>query len=67
MKIAAWGNSLAVRIPRSVVEASKLRTGMRVSVRNLDNGAILITPADQPIAVTHLQPPPELTPPESAW
>lgn len=33
MKIAKWGNSLAVRIPASVVDALDLKNGDHVSIR----------------------------------
>lgn len=32
MKVAKWGNSLAVRLPRSVVEALGLREGDEVEI-----------------------------------
>jgi antitoxin MazE len=32
MRIAKWGNSLAVRLPRSVVEALKLKEGDSVEI-----------------------------------
>lgn len=67
MKIAAWGNSLALRLPRSVVEASKLRIGMHVSVRNLDNGAILITPSDRFVVVMEAKTAPKVPRLESDW
>ena len=33
MQVARWGNSLAVRIPASVVEVMKLREGDEIVVR----------------------------------
>jgi antitoxin MazE len=33
MRVAKWGNSLAVRIPRSVVEALGLKEGDPVEIR----------------------------------
>jgi antitoxin MazE len=32
MKVAKWGNSLAVRLPRAVVEALKLREGDEIEI-----------------------------------
>ena len=32
MKIARWGNSLAVRLPRSVVEALDLKAGDHIDI-----------------------------------
>ena len=39
MHVARWGNSLAVRIPASVVEALKLREGDELIVRVAPDGA----------------------------
>jgi antitoxin MazE len=41
MQVAKWGNSLAIRIPRSVVAALRLKAGDRIEVhvvgrRNLE-------------------------------
>ncbi|HEY1364528.1 MAG TPA: AbrB/MazE/SpoVT family DNA-binding domain-containing protein [Xanthobacteraceae bacterium] len=33
MKVAKWGNSLAVRIPAAVVETLKLREGDEIEIR----------------------------------
>ena len=33
MQVAKWGNSLAIRIPASVVEALKLKEGDQIDVR----------------------------------
>jgi antitoxin MazE len=33
MQVAKWGNSLAIRIPASVVEALKLKEGDEIEVR----------------------------------
>lgn len=32
MKVAKWGNSLAVRLPKSVVEALKLKEGDEITI-----------------------------------
>ena len=32
MRVAKWGNSLAVRIPEAVVKALKLRTGDEIEI-----------------------------------
>lgn len=55
MKIASWGNSLAIRIPKYVAEAAGWKAGARVTVRNLDNGGVLVKPLDDIIAVTEEQ------------
>ena len=36
MKLAKWGNSLAVRLPAAVVEALELKEGDDIEVRVLD-------------------------------
>lgn len=41
--LAKWGNSLAVRIPKAVVESAKLRQGDSLAIESR-NGAILIRP-----------------------
>jgi antitoxin component of MazEF toxin-antitoxin module len=51
MKIAAWGNSLAIRIPKYVAEAAGWKAGAKVTVRNLDGGGVLIKPVDGAVAV----------------
>lgn len=43
--IARWGKSLALKIPKSVAEVCGLKAGTAVTVRPLDNGSVLITPA----------------------
>lgn len=67
MKLAAWGTSLAVRIPKSVVETSNLRVGMRVSIRTLDNGTILIIPCEPGVTVITTKASDGVTPPKSVW
>jgi len=67
MKIAAWGNSLAVRIPKCVAESLKLRSGMRLNVRTLDNGAILLTPSEHVSAATLTAMPVEKPPKKPVW
>ena len=36
MQVAKWGNSLAVRLPSSVVEALELREGDDIEIRIVD-------------------------------
>lgn len=40
MKVAKWGNSLAIRIPKPVVEALRLKEGDSVEI-NIANGRSL--------------------------
>ncbi len=46
-KIQKWGNSLAVRIPRSVAQDSNLSSGNAVDVA-VQDGHIVIVPARRP-------------------
>ncbi len=40
MRVARWGNSLAVRLPRDLIEQSGLSEGDEVSVKLLGNDEI---------------------------
>lgn len=42
MKIAKWGNSLAVRLPASVVEALQLREGDEVRIESSGDGVLRV-------------------------
>lgn len=42
-RVQKWGNSLAVRIPRSVVEESRLSVGTEVEV-GVEDGRIVVVP-----------------------
>lgn len=42
MKIAKWGNSLAVRIPRDVAEALGFEEGREVSFRAGGDGKLIV-------------------------
>jgi antitoxin MazE len=42
MKVAKWGNSLAIRIPKDVVEALGLRNGDEVELQPGEGSRILI-------------------------
>ncbi len=42
-QLSKWGHSLAVRIPKAVVESARLREGDPLTVESR-NGAILIRP-----------------------
>ena len=46
-QLARWGNSLAVRIPRRVVETARLREGAELTLAVGKNGAIVIKPAQR--------------------
>ena len=42
MKVAKWGNSLAVRLPAAVVEALQLREGDEVRIEANGKGALVV-------------------------
>jgi antitoxin MazE len=46
-KVQKWGNSLGVRIPRSLATGAKLRPGTPVEV-SADDDAIVIRPVERP-------------------
>lgn len=43
MKVARWGNSLAIRLPQAVAEALDLREGDEVEVRRGAGNALEVT------------------------
>ena len=43
LDIERWGNTLAVRIPGTVVRQAKLRANQRVKI-SVENGSVVITP-----------------------
>lgn len=42
MKVAKWGNSLAVRLPQAVVEAMDLKEGDEIDLHVVGTGAVEI-------------------------
>ena len=40
-KIDSWGNSLAVRLPRDVLDSAKFRKGTSVTVTVVDRGILI--------------------------
>lgn len=46
-RIQKWGNSLALRIPRSFAQETHLTQGTLVDV-SMQNGKLLVTPLPQP-------------------
>lgn len=46
-QIAKWGNSLAVRLPRQIIESARLREGDPLSLSVGNDGAVIIRPAHQ--------------------
>ena len=51
--IAKWGNSLALRLPRHVVEGANLKEGAPVVVEVRD-GSLVITPARKKFKLSEL-------------
>lgn len=45
LKIAKWGNSLAVSIPKAVAERARLREGERLEMSVNKDGAVALRPA----------------------
>jgi antitoxin MazE len=43
MLVARWGNSLAVRLPKAVVEALALKEGDDIALVPADPGIVLVT------------------------
>jgi antitoxin MazE len=41
-QVARWGNSLAIRIPRNVVQDAGLREGESVDISVADDGAVIL-------------------------
>lgn len=52
-KIQKWGNSLGVRIPKSVIEKTDLSENSEVEIEN-KNGAIIIFPAKKQFSLKAL-------------
>ena len=52
-KIQKWGNSLGVRLPKSITEEKSLKEGLGVSVV-IKNGQIVIEPAEEDVTLESL-------------
>jgi antitoxin MazE len=53
-QIAKWGNSLAVRIPRAIVEQARLAEGDRLSLGLTKDGSVLMRPAKRRYRLSEL-------------
>lgn len=42
MKVAKWGNSLAIRLPANVVEALQLQVNDEIEIRAVEKGALTV-------------------------
>jgi antitoxin MazE len=47
MKVSKWGNSLAVRLPASLVAAHGIEEGDEIALIPRDNGAFEVTPDER--------------------
>jgi antitoxin MazE len=52
-KVATWGNSLAVRLPRGVAEEAAVKDGDAVEV-TIEHGAIVMRPAARRYTIEEL-------------
>lgn len=48
MQVAKWGNSLAVRLPASLVQALNLKEGEEVELHLLDERSLAVARKDTP-------------------
>lgn len=55
MKVAKWGNSLAIRLPAIVVEALELKEGDDVDIRAAGMRALDIAKADRRALIKRLR------------
>ncbi|HVP46326.1 MAG TPA: AbrB/MazE/SpoVT family DNA-binding domain-containing protein [Bryobacteraceae bacterium] len=53
-QLAKWGNSLAVRIPKTLAETAKIREGDRVSLSIEKDGVLVIRPARRKYSLKQL-------------
>ncbi len=51
MRVARWGNNLAVRLPRSVVEALRLKEGDSIEIHVVGAKSLAINRAPTPRAL----------------
>lgn len=52
-RVATWGNSLAVRLPRAVAEQADVKDGDAVEV-TIEQGAIVVRPAKRRYTIEEL-------------
>ena len=52
-KIQKWGNSLGIRIPKSIIEKANLNENSEVEIENKD-GAIIIFPRQKKLSLDTL-------------
>jgi antitoxin MazE len=54
VRLAKWGNSLGLRVPRHIVSRLGLTEGARVNVEATDDGQLVITPLPNRFALDEL-------------
>jgi antitoxin MazE len=54
VKLARWGNSLAVRIPSPVAEEAQLREGISVDITAVPDGGLRLTPLRGSLTIEEL-------------
>ncbi len=52
--VSVWGNSLAVRIPQSIIKQARLSEGDRLAMDIDSNGGIVLRPAKPRYELTEL-------------
>lgn len=55
MKVAKWGNSLAVRLPASVVEALELKEGDEIRLAAVGDRTLKVSPTDKEALIRRLR------------
>jgi len=55
MRVAKWGNSLAIRIPKDVAQALKLEEGSEIEVVAMENGLGIARPLSQSEAMERIR------------
>lgn len=53
-KIQKWGNSLGVRLPKSITEKKSLKAGMRVEVSESDSKILIEAVPDAPVSLSEM-------------
>ncbi len=67
--ISRWGNSLAVRIPKGILERSRVREGDRLELDVSEDGGLVLRPVCRPCSLEELVRgiTPENCPSETDW
>ena len=67
--VSRWGNSLAVRIPKAVMDNARFQEGDELELNVTAEGELLLRPARRPLTLEELLDgiTPENCPSETAW